>query len=304
MVESADALPYHEAMKLGLHLADFTYGVEPAGFAAKLDEIVRSAEDAGFDRISVMDHYLQIAPLGPVEREMFEAYGILGYIAARTSRVKIGVLATGVTYRQPGFLVKQVTGLDVLSGGRAWLGIGAAWFEREHLALGFPFPPLGERFERLEEALQICLQMWSDDDGPFEGKHYRLQETICSPRPVQRPRPPILVAGSGERKTLRLVARYGDACNVGGAPEDVRRRFEVLRRHCEAEGTDYDAIERTVMLRLDPGPNGEHADELVDTLGQLAEAGTQAALGWPTGVGEPSVIETLGDRVIPQVASF
>ena len=159
---------------------------------------------------------------------MFEAYGILGYIAARTSRVKLGVLASGVTYRNPGFLVKQVTGLDVLSGGRAWLGIGAAWYEREHLGLGWAFPPLRERYERLEEAIRICLQMWSDDDGPFEGAHYQLAETLCSPRPVQQPRPPIMVAGSGERKTLRLVARYGDQCNVrGDSAEGAKRLFEI-----------------------------------------------------------------------------
>ena len=292
-------------MKLGLHLSDFTYGVEPAGFATKLDEILRGAENAGFDRISVMDHYFQIAGIGPAEHEMFEAYGILGYIAARTSRVKLGVLATGVTYRNPGFLAKQVTGLDVLSGGRAWLGIGAAWYEREHLGLGFAFPPLRERFERLEEAIQICLQMWSDDDGPFEGKHYRLLETMCSPRPAQQPRPPIMVAGSGERKTLRLAARYGDACNVGGNdPAEARRLFEILERHCEAEGTDYEAIERTIVFRYDPGPTGEGAAELVDTLGRFAEAGTHAALGSLTGVEDPRVLETMGKHVIPQVSSL
>ena len=291
------------ALKLGLHLSNYTYGVDAAGFASKLEEIVSGAEAAGFYRISVMDHYFQIPAVGPVENEMFEAYGILGYIAARTSRVQLGVLATGVTYRNPGYLAKQVTGLDVLSGGRAWLGIGAAWYEREHLGLGIAFPPLKERFERLEEAIQICMQMWSDDDGPFEGKHYSLAETICRPQPIQQPRPRILVAGSGERKTLRLVARYGDACNVSGDnAEAVERRFGILREHCEAEGRDYDAIERTISTRLDPGPNGERASELVDTLGRFAEAGVQAAFGSLVGCENPRVMDAMATKVIPQLA--
>ena len=225
-------------MKLGIHLANLTFGVEPAGFAAKLDQIVTGAEAAGFDRISVMDHYFQIPGVGPAEHEMFEAYGLLSYIAARTSRVRLGVLTTGITYRHPGFLAKQITGLDVLSGGRAWAGVGAAWYEREHHGLGIPFPPLKERFERLEETIQICNQMWSDNNGPYVGKHYQLEETLCVPQPVQRPRPPLLVAGSGERKTLRLVARYADQCNVRGSnAEDVQHLMEVLDGHCEAEET-------------------------------------------------------------------
>lgn len=231
-------------MRLGLHLANFSWGVEPSGFAARLDDMVATAEQAGFDRISVMDHYFQIPGVGPAEAEMFEAYGILGYIAARTSRVRLGVLTTGVMYRQPGLLAKQVTGLDMLSGGRAWIGLGAGWYEREHHGLGFPFPPVKERFERLEETVRILLQMWSDDNGPFEGKHYRLAETLCSPQPVQRPHPPLLIAGSGQRKTLRLVARYADACNVrGNNPEDTARLLGVLEGHCEAEGRDFGAIE-------------------------------------------------------------
>ena len=290
-------------MKLGLHLANFTYGVGAPDFAAKLDEIVSGADAVGFDRISVMDHYFQIPGVGPPEHEMFEAYGILGYIAARTSRVKLGVLATGVTYRNPGFLAKQVIGLDVLSRGRAWLGIGAAWYEREHLGLGWAFPPLRERYERLEEAIRICLQMWSDDDGPFDGRHYQLAETLCSPQPVQQPRPPLMVAGSGERKTLRLVARYADQCNVlGNSPEGAKRLFSILEQHCEAEGTDYDAIERTVTMRFDPGPGGERAGEVVDRIGQLAEARAQATLGSLQGAEDPRVMEAMGRLVIPRVA--
>ena len=174
--------------------------------------------------------------------------------------------------------MKQVNGLDVLSRGCAWLGIGAAWFEREHAGLGIPFPPLSERFERVEETLRIALQMWSDDNGPFTGKHYQLAETICSPHPVRQPRPPILVAGRDEKKTLRLVARYGDACNVAGqSPEAVARLYGILRDHCEAEGRDYNSIERTISTRFDPGPAGGRVDAEVERLGRLAEAGVQVA---------------------------
>lgn len=288
-------------MKLGLHLANYSFADDIADFPRKLDEIVAGAEDAGFDRLSVMDHYFQIPQIGPPETEMFEAYNMLGYIAARTSRLKLGVLATGVTYRNPGYLAKQVTGLDVLSGGRAWLGIGAAWYEREHLGLGFNFPPLKERFERLEEALQICLQMWSDNDGPYAGKHYQLQETLCSPKPLQQPRPQILVAGGGEKKTLRLVARYGDACNVGGTLEAITHRLEVLRGHCETEGRDYDSIHKTVTSRFDPGSNGERTNELVETIGQLGEVGAQTVIGTLINVGDPGVMRAMAD-VARQVA--
>ena len=287
-------------MKLGLHLANFTYGVDASGFAAKLDEIVTGAEAAGFDRISVMDHYFQIPNVGPAQNEMFEAYGILGYIAARTRRVKLGTLVTGITYRHPGFLAKQVTGLDVLSGGRAWLGLGAAWFQREHEGLGIPFPPLKERFERLEETIRICLQMWSDNDGPFDGKHYQLRETLCSPRPLQSPRPPILIGGSGEKKTLRLVARYADACNIrGDSPEGAARLLGVLKEHCEREGRDFDAIEKTIVTRYDPGADGSKASEVVDRLAGFAAVGVDGALGYLFGCENPAVMEQMGTKVIP-----
>jgi F420-dependent oxidoreductase-like protein len=288
-------------VKLGLHLANYSFVDNTADFPRKIDEIVTGAEEAGFDRLSVMDHYFQIPQIGPPETEMFEAYNMLGYIAARTSKLKLGVLATGVTYRNPGMLAKQVTGLDVLSGGRACLGIGAAWYEREHVGLGFAFPPLKERFERLEEVLQIVLQMWSDNNGPYEGKHYQLAETLCSPQPLQQPHPPILVAGGGERKTLRLVAKYGDACNFGGDIETVTRRLEILRGHCEAEGRDYSTIHKTVTTRLDPGADGERVSELVDTIGQLGEIGAQTVIGTLIGVGDPGVMQAMGD-VARQVA--
>lgn len=292
-------------MKLGLHLSSFTYGVPTTELAARLTDIVTTAEAAGFDRLSVMDHYFQIPQVGPVENEMFEAYSVLAYIAARTSRLKLGVLATGVTYRHPGFLAKQVAGLDVLSGGRAWLGIGAAWFEREHLGLGIPFPPLKTRFGMLEEAIQICQQMWRGEVGPYNGRHYQLAETLCSPLPIQRPMPRILIGGSGEKKTLRLVAKYADACNVRGTdPETSERLFGILREHCEREGRDYDAIEKTIVTRFDPGPNAERSSQEVDRLGRFAEIGTRAALGSLVGVEDPRVMEAMATKVIPQLAGL
>jgi F420-dependent oxidoreductase-like protein len=177
---------------------------------------------------------------------MLEGYTSLGFVAAVTNRMQLGLMVTGVTYRHPGLLAKIVTTLDVLSRGRTQLGIGASWYEREQRGLGMPLVPAPERFERLEETLQICLQMWSDNNGPYVGKHYELAETLCVPAPLSRPRPPILIGGGGERKTLRLVARYADACNLfASSPEDVAHKLEVLRAHCEAEGRDYDTIRKT-----------------------------------------------------------
>ena len=287
-------------IKLGLHLSNFTYGVPTAEFTSKLDDILDTIDESGFDRLSVMDHYFQIPGVGEPEDEMFEAYGIMGYLAARTSNVKLGVLATGITYRHPGFLAKQITGLDVLSGGRAWAGVGAAWFEREHIGLGIPFPPLKERFERLDETIQILLQMWSDNDGPFEGKHYQLAETLCSPQPIQQPHPPLLIAGSGEKKTLRLVARHADFCNIyGDNPENFERRLGILADHCATEGREYADIEKTMLTRFDPGPEGERVSELVDTLGRFAEAGAQTVLGSAIHIEDPRVLDQIVTKVIP-----
>jgi F420-dependent oxidoreductase-like protein len=291
-------------VKLGLQIPYFTWPGGPPDVARKLGEIVRSAEAAGYDSIWVMDHHFQIPMVGPADMDMLEAYTTLGFIAGQTSRVGLGTMITGVTYRHPGILIKEVTTLDVLSGGRAWLGIGAAWFEREHLGLGVPFPPLKERFERLEEALQIANQMWSDDNnGPYEGKHYRLAETINVPQALQKPRPRIMVGGGGEKKTLRLVAKYADACNIPGMdPGAVQHKLDILRQHCEREGRNYDDIEKTVITVMNVGRDGSQAGELVEQLGLLREAGAQAALGALIGVENITPIEAMGKHVIPRAA--
>ena len=288
-------------MKLGLQIPMFTWPGGAGEMGQRLGEIAGTAEDSGFSSVWVMDHYFQIPMVGAVELDMLEAYTALGYLAGHTSRVRLGTMVTGVTYRHPGILAKQVTTLDVLSGGRAWLGIGAAWFDREHHGLGVPFPSLRERFERLEEALQITLQMWSDNDGPYEGKHYQLAETISSPQPLSKPRPPILIGGGGERKTLKLVARYADACNFFGDPATVRHKLEVLRQHCQDEGRNYDEIEKTVLFVLNVGREGENAGQLVEQLGAFAEAGAQTVIGALIGVEHIAPIEVMGRDVIPQV---
>ncbi|HET9060841.1 MAG TPA: LLM class F420-dependent oxidoreductase [Acidimicrobiales bacterium] len=287
-------------MELDLHISSFTWGGSPAGIGPKLGEIARTAEDVGFSRISVMDHVWQIGVIGPPEQEMLEAYTTLGYLAARTEKVALMTVVTGATYRSPGLLAKMVTTLDVLSGGRAWLGIGAAWNEEESRGLGLFFPPLSERYERLEEILQICLQMWGDDDGPFRGKHYQLERTLSSPLPVSRPHPPILIGGSGEKKTLRLVARYAQACNIFSFA-DVAHKFDVLRAHCEAEGRDYDEIEKTVLYNFDIGPDGERAGQVVEDLGRLAALGATAAVGSVPNVHDIRPLELIGEKLLPQL---
>jgi F420-dependent oxidoreductase-like protein len=290
-------------MKVGLHVADFTWDGGPPALGSRLGEIARRAEEAGVDRISVMDHVWQIGHLGPPEHEMLEAYTALGFLAAVTERVKLLTVVTAVVYREPGLLAKAVTTLDVLSGGRAMLGIGAAWNEEEARGLGLFFPPTAERFERLEEALRICHQMWSDDDGPFEGKHYHLARTLNSPQALSRPHPPILIGGQGERKTLLLVARYADACNLFDTPE-LAHKLDVLRGHCAAEGRDYAAIEKTVQVRYDLGENGERVEQTIEHLHELAELGFTVAHGTLARVGTLRPLELMAERVIPAVEKF
>jgi F420-dependent oxidoreductase-like protein len=286
-------------MKLGIHVSDFTWPQGPAAIPGTLTEIARAAEEAGFDRLSVMDHVWQIGVLGPPEHEMLEAYTALGFVAAKTSRIKLLTVVTAVVYRDPGL----VTTLDVLSGGRAWLGIGAAWNADEAGGLGLFFPPTAERFERLEETIQICLQMWSGDDGPFDGTHYQLARTLNSPQALSRPHPPILIGGSGERKTLRLVARYAQACNLFPTP-DLQHKLDVLRRHCDAEGRDYDEIEKTVLYNWDVGEYGERVPEILRDLERLAAMGFQEAHGSVKDVSSLRPLDIIGKEVVPAAAEL
>lgn len=286
-------------MKLGLHIADFTYPSGPQGLADDLTRIAVTAEEAGIARVSVMDHVWQIRPVGPIENDMLEAYTTLGYLAARTERVELLAWVTAVSYRDPGLLAKLVTTLDVLSKGRAWLGIGAAWNDEEARGLGLFFPSTAERFERLEETLRICLQMWSDDDGPFEGTHYRLERTMNVPQSLTRPHPPILIGGGGEKKTLRLVAQYANACNLFAGP-DLQHKLDVLRQRCDEVGRDYDEIEKTVMGPLDPSD----PPALVERLTELAALGVQEYHGMVPGVSELEPLRVLGKEVVPAVADL
>jgi F420-dependent oxidoreductase-like protein len=290
-------------MKLGLHIPDFTWQGGPAALRERLADVARLAEQGGFDRISVMDHLWQIAHLGPPEHEMLEAYTTLGFLAGKTERVRLLTMVTAVVYRDPGLLAKAVTTLDVLSGGRAMLGIGAAWNEEEARGLGLLFPSTAERFERLEEALQICQQMWSEDDGPYEGKHYRLGRTLNSPQSLSRPHPPILIGGAGERKTLRLVARYADACNIFDTPE-LAHKLDVLANHCDREGRDYSEIEKTVQTRFNLGERGERVEETIEHLHELAELGVQVAHGGVADAGSLRPLELMAERIIPAVAEL
>ena len=278
-------------MEFGLHIADFTWAGGARALGPALARHVREAEAAGIRRISVMDHFWQIRGLGPAEHEMLEAYSALGFIAAHTERALLHTLVTGVIYREPALLAKQVTTLDVLSGGRVGLGIGAAWNEDESRGLGFDFPPTAERFERLEEAIRICLQMWSGSQDPFPGEHYQLGRTLNSPQSLTRPHPYLLIGGSGEKKTLRLVARYADACNIAAGP-DAARKLDVLRGHCDAVGRDYDEIDKTAMFAIDPAST---ADDIVATANGAAKAGFSVAYVYARDITEP-------DRVIALLA--
>jgi F420-dependent oxidoreductase-like protein len=291
-------------MKIGLQVPNFTWPGGPAQIASTLAHIARAADEAGFHSLWVMDHFFQISMIGPHEHDMLEGYTTLGYLAALTSRVKLGTLATGVIYRYPGLLVKTVTTLDVLSGGRAYFCIGAAWNETEARGLGTPFPPLGVRFEQLEETLQIALQMWSPNNGSYHGKHNHLEETLCVPQPLSRPHPPILVAGGGEKKTLRLVAQYADACNLFGAPQAVAAKLAILEQHCAALGRDYGAIEKTTLGTVDLRPGAMTVSGVIAHCQALAAAGVQHAIFNMPNVQDIAPLTVFGREIIPAVAGF
>ncbi len=293
-------------MRLGLQVPNFTWPGGADAIAGTLRQIAETADEGGFASLWVMDHFFQIPLVGRPETDMLEGYGALHYLAGLTRRVRLGTMVTGVTYRHPGVLVKTVSTLDVLSGGRATLGIGAAWFDREHHGLGVPYPPLGERFERLEETLQIAEQMWSEDDGPYEGHHYQLAETLCVPRPLQRPRPPILIGGMGERKTLRLVALYGDACNLFTfmGMDELGRKLDVLRRHCEDVERDFDELERTSLSTIQLGPEHMSVPDVIAHCRQLADLGIQHAIVNLPDVHDITPLETLAKEVVPEITGF
>ncbi|GGK84678.1 LLM class F420-dependent oxidoreductase [Mangrovihabitans endophyticus] len=285
-------------MKLGLHISNFTWPEGAPRLGAVLGDVASAADEAGFDRISVMDHLWQIHVIGPPEHDMLEAYTALGYLAAHTRRAKLLTLVTGVVYREPGLLAKAVTTLDVLSGGRAMLGIGAAWNEEESRGLGLPFPPTAERFERLEEALQICRRMFDGDETAYQGRHYQLGRLLNSPLPLSRPHPPILIGGGGEKKTLRLVAQYADACNLFNGP-DVEHKLDVLRGHCEAVGRDYDEIEKTALFNFDLGESGERVGETIEGLRELARKGFTVAHGSLRNAWDIKQFELFRNEIMP-----
>lgn len=286
-------------MQMAIHLANFTLPGGPEALAPTLAATARAADEGGVATLTVMDHWFQMENLGGPADPMLEGYSTLSFLAAQTQHVDLGTLVTGVTYRHPGLLAKTVTTLDVLSGGRALLGIGAAWYEREHRALGVPFPPVAERFERLEETLQICRQMWSEDDGPFSGRHYQLAETICSPRPIQRPGPKTLIGGSGEKKTLRLVARYADACNLFAVdPPEISRKLDVLARHCETEQRDPATIQKTVITGVDPL---DDVDEFLTLMTEYAKLGIEKIWVGPPGPDPAGWTARVADLVVPRL---
>ena len=299
-------------MKIGLQIPNFTYPDGPSKLGKNLADIARTADEVGFSSIWVMDHFFQIGDrarsmgLGPAEEEMLEGYSTLSYLAGITKNVKLGTFVTGVIYRYPGILVKTVTTLDVLSGGRAYLGIGAAWNEREAKGLGVSFPSVKERMERLEETLQIAKQMWSDNNGAFTGKHYQLAETLCTPQPLSKPHPPIMIGGGGEKKTLQFVAKYADACNLFArmGMDALRGKLDVLKEHCEKVGRDYSEIEKTTLDTAHLAPDKMSAKDVIEECKALAGLGIQHAIFNMPNVHEIKPLEIFGKEIIPAVAEL
>jgi F420-dependent oxidoreductase-like protein len=293
-------------MKLGLQIPSFTWPGGAEQIAAHLARVAGAAEEAGFSSLWVMDHFFQIDMIGKPEEPMLEGYSALNFLAAHTSSIRLGTLVTGVIYRHPGILVKTMTTLDVLSGGRAYFGVGAGWYEREAVALGAPFPPLKERFEQLEETVQIALQMWSGQSGPYAGKHYRLAETLCSPPPLAKPHPPIMIGGAGEKRTLPLVARYADACNLYAfeAPAVLRAKLDVLRRHCDAIGRPFDAIERTAIGAIDLRQGAMSPRQAIEYCRKVSDSGIQHLIVSMPGDSELKPLELMRREIIPVAAGF
>jgi F420-dependent oxidoreductase-like protein len=295
-------------MKIGLQVPNFTWPGGPAQLAGKFAEIARVADEGGFASLWVMDHFYQINQLFelPPESEMLECYSALSYLVGITSRVTLGPLVVGAHYRHPGILLKTASTLDVLSGGRTYFGIGAGWYERESLALGVPFPPRAERFERLEETILIARQMWSDNNGPFAGKYYQLAETLNIPQPLAQPHPPIMIGGTGERKTLRLVAQYADACNIyaGNGIDWMRAKLDILKRHCDTVGRDYAEIEKTSLGEVHLMPGKQSAADVIAHCHDLASLGIQHAIFNMPNVADITPLEILNHEIIPAVADL
>ncbi|HEX2348037.1 MAG TPA: LLM class F420-dependent oxidoreductase [Ktedonobacterales bacterium] len=292
-------------MRIGLQVPNFTFPGGSAHLGDVIGSLAQQAERAGFYSFWVMDHFFQIAPIGKPENEMLEGWSTLAFVAGRTNHLRLGTLVTGVTYRHPGILVKTATALDVLSQGRAYFGVGAAWNEQEHQGLGVPFPPVAERFERLEELLQIARQMWAGDEQPYHGKHYSLERPLNSPTSVQRPHPPIMIGGGGEQKTLRLVAQYGDACNLFARLGDAAlgHKLDVLRQHCEAVGRPYDEIEKTALATMRITRDGhDHTvtpAQALERLAELATLGFDQVIINGGDVHDPAYFDLVGAEVMP-----
>jgi F420-dependent oxidoreductase-like protein len=297
-------------LKTGIHLVSYDIPGGTAAIGPALAQTAALAEDAGIASLSLMDHYLQIASmgLGEVDAPMLEGYTTLGFLAAHTRTARLQLLVSGVTYRHPGLLAKIVSTLDVLSGGRATLGIGAAWYEREHHALGVPFPPVAERFERLEETLRIVRQMWSQNDSPYQGIHYRLAETLNSPQPLSLPHPPIMIGGGGEKKTLRLVAEYADAWNLPVQPgtgiKTFRRKLGVLHEHCGRIGRAPATITPSIMY-TGPAPTDEaSAEAFASEMTAYAALGVSEVHLLPFSADPRQVVSHLGEHVVPRLAQL
>jgi F420-dependent oxidoreductase-like protein len=289
-------------MKFAVHLANLSWDVEPVAMGPALAEVARIADEGGVSTLTLMDHWFQMEHLGGPAEPMLEGYTTLGFLAGQTRSLELSLLVTGVTYRHPGLLAKIVTTLDVLSQGRAMLGIGAAWYEREHLGLGVPFPPTAERFERLEEAIQICFQMWSDNDGPYQGQHYQLAETVCLPRPVSSPRPRLLIGGMGERKTLRFVAKYADACNLfATTPAEIAHKIDVLNEHCRAQGRDPAEIQKTIIGGPDPLDN---VDDYLKSMAEYAALGIDQVWAGPDPASPARWVTRACEEVVPRLAEI
>lgn len=294
-------------MRVGLQVPKFHWDGGAEQLGRTFGDIARRAEDAGFSSFWVMDHFFQIPTVGPRDEEMLEGWSALAFAAGKTERIKLGTMVTGVTYRYPALLVKTATTLDVLSGGRAYFGVGAAWNEEEHRGLGVPFPPLAERFERLEELLQIALQMWSGEAKPFEGKYSHLDYALNVPNTIQRPHPPILIGGAGEQKTLRLVAQYADACNLFArlGMDGIGHKLEVLRQHCERLGRPYEQIEKTSlgapMITKSGGNGSQTPKEALAYFEQLAGLGVDQAIFSMPNVSDPDIFDLLAKELVPAV---